>query len=266
MDDSQPVVGVAFSGGGIRSATFVLGFCQGLAQLIGDDKKPGLLRRVDVMSTVSGGGYFGAFLGALFTRQKARGEVEARLNDSFSRPVQWLRENGRYLAPNGSGDSLLAASVVLRNWTAVTVVMSTAVLTLLTTAHLGRIGARSLLERYAEGTPVGRLVAEAVSVAAPRFAIYWSAYIFPAAIVFTFVVVPLGWAYWLGRWSKNLEHQWVWGYDDGGRGGCNCRRGVRRRVGLSLGDRPARSRRQRNAHRRGRVELDGSIERGRSVW
>ena len=210
VDDTQPVVGAAFSGGGIRSATFVLGFCQSLAQLIGDHKKPGLLRRVDVMSTVSGGGYFGAFLGALFTRQKARGEAEARLNDSFSRPVQWLRENGRYLAPNGSGDSLLAASVVLRNWTAVTVVMSTAVLTMLTTAHLSRIGARSLLERYAEGTPVGRLVAEAVSVAAPRFAIYWSAYIFPAAIVFTFVVVPLGWAYWLGRWSKNLEHQWVW--------------------------------------------------------
>src|SRR5687768_6814876 len=41
--------GLAFSGGGIRSATFNLGILQGLAE-------HGLLRRVDYLSTVSGGG------------------------------------------------------------------------------------------------------------------------------------------------------------------------------------------------------------------
>jgi hypothetical protein len=54
-----PVLGVALSGGGIRSATFVLGFMQGLARAVVADSPP-LLRRIDLMSTVSGGGYFGA--------------------------------------------------------------------------------------------------------------------------------------------------------------------------------------------------------------
>ena len=52
----QPKVGLALSGGGIRSATFSLGVLQGLAQLK-------LLRNVDYLSTVSGGGYTGSFLG-----------------------------------------------------------------------------------------------------------------------------------------------------------------------------------------------------------
>jgi predicted acylesterase/phospholipase RssA len=54
-------VGFALSGGGIRSATFCLGVFQALARL-------GLLHRVDFLSTVSGGGYFGGFLGALIAR------------------------------------------------------------------------------------------------------------------------------------------------------------------------------------------------------
>jgi hypothetical protein len=47
--------GLALSGGGIRSATFALGALQELA-----DRK--ILRDVDYLSTVSGGGYAGAFL------------------------------------------------------------------------------------------------------------------------------------------------------------------------------------------------------------
>src|SRR5713226_7236077 len=49
------LLGLAFSGGGIRSATFNLGVLQGLAKL-------GLLRRFDYLSTVSGGGYLGTWL------------------------------------------------------------------------------------------------------------------------------------------------------------------------------------------------------------
>jgi len=55
------VVGVGVSGGGIRSATFALGFFQALA-------RAKLLRHVDYLSTVSGGGYFGGFLGRLIGR------------------------------------------------------------------------------------------------------------------------------------------------------------------------------------------------------
>lgn len=48
---------LAFSGGGIRSATFCLGISQVLAR-----RK--LFKEFDYMSTVSGGGYFGSFLSA----------------------------------------------------------------------------------------------------------------------------------------------------------------------------------------------------------
>src|SRR5262249_54006407 len=58
-------VGFGVSGGGIRSATFALGVFQALAEF-------GLIRKIDFLSTVSGGGYFGAFLGRLFTRPWVR--------------------------------------------------------------------------------------------------------------------------------------------------------------------------------------------------
>ncbi|HEY5958159.1 MAG TPA: patatin-like phospholipase family protein, partial [Polyangiaceae bacterium] len=50
----QDYFGVALSGGGIRSATFNLGLLQALAE-------KDVLRHVDYLSTVSGGGYIGAF-------------------------------------------------------------------------------------------------------------------------------------------------------------------------------------------------------------
>lgn len=52
------LVGVALSGGGIRSALYNLGFLQALAKF-------GLLKRVDYLSAVSGGGYIAAHLSAL---------------------------------------------------------------------------------------------------------------------------------------------------------------------------------------------------------
>lgn len=53
--DRANAVGLGLSGGGIRSATFCLGVVQVKA-----DKK--LLRDVDFLSTVSGGGYLGTYL------------------------------------------------------------------------------------------------------------------------------------------------------------------------------------------------------------
>src|SRR5579864_1135084 len=65
-DQLKNKVGFGLSGGGIRSATFCLGLFQGLA-------KQHLLSKIDYMSTVSGGGYFGAFYGRLFTRKQITG-------------------------------------------------------------------------------------------------------------------------------------------------------------------------------------------------
>jgi len=59
---SERKIGLALSGGGIRSASFALGFLQAMA-------KYNLLKRVDYLSTVSGGGYIGSSLGWLLHKK-----------------------------------------------------------------------------------------------------------------------------------------------------------------------------------------------------
>jgi hypothetical protein len=61
VDADAPVIGVALSGGGIRSSTFGLGVLEAL------DAR-GVFRSVDYLSTVSGGGYIGTAL-SWFVRQ-----------------------------------------------------------------------------------------------------------------------------------------------------------------------------------------------------
>src|ERR1700756_407057 len=63
--------GLAFSGGGIRSATFHLGVLQTLAEYE-------LLKQFDYLSTVSGGGYIGSWL-ARWVQQEGIDEVEKQL-------------------------------------------------------------------------------------------------------------------------------------------------------------------------------------------
>lgn len=119
LSSNAPLIGFALSGGGIRSATFCLGLFQALAGLH-------LVRRIDLLSTVSGGGYFGSFLGASFMRKDATPQtVEDELADNQSWPMRWLRDNGRFLSPNGAGDNCMAAAVALRNWVALQVVLLT---------------------------------------------------------------------------------------------------------------------------------------------
>ncbi len=72
---NRHLVGLAFSGGGIRSATFAVGVLHGLASL-------GLVRRFDYLSTVSGSGYAGAWLAAWIKRDGDPANVEKQLNPS----------------------------------------------------------------------------------------------------------------------------------------------------------------------------------------
>jgi hypothetical protein len=114
------LTGLAFSGGGIRSATFNLGLVQALSELR-------LLRGFDYLSTVSGGGYIGGWLSALILRLgKGRVEpVEAALAPPGSGDVKqehsairYLREYSNYLTPRLgllSADTLAAAATYLRN-------------------------------------------------------------------------------------------------------------------------------------------------------
>lgn len=110
-------IGLALSGGGIRSATFCLGVIQALARA----KK---LTAIDYLSTVSGGGYIGGWLSAWIYRKGLE-----RVQNTLSRParpgvfveapeIAWLRRYSNYLAPRLgllSADSMTLVATWTRN-------------------------------------------------------------------------------------------------------------------------------------------------------
>ena len=120
--------GLALSGGGIRSATFNLGVIQALA-------RHRLLARFDYLSTVSGGGYIGAWLSAWIHRH-AQGVtgVQQEIRDGVlgtapePREVGWLRDYSNYLMLRlgyFSGDSWATIAIYLRNlWLNLTLIVA----------------------------------------------------------------------------------------------------------------------------------------------
>ncbi|MGO9605778.1 MAG: hypothetical protein ACLQAT_20730 [Candidatus Binataceae bacterium] len=197
--DDKPTVGFGLSGGGIRSATFCLGVFQALAQ-------SDLLRRIDYISSVSGGGFFASFYGRMFARKDINGsdvingfnDINTILSPNQNAPLsfppdrkpdgkqapswksgvfRWLRENGRYLAPNGSGDLLIGITVFLRNWMTVQLVVAVSILAIFLVAQIFRglfpeVGFRS------------------------DSLLWLSPYVDLVGAMALFGVVPLGWAYW----------------------------------------------------------------------
>ena len=67
------LAGLAFSGGGIRSPTFGLGVVQALA-------KRKVLRLVDYLSTVSGGGYIGSLARSDWDQRQLSPSVSSRIS------------------------------------------------------------------------------------------------------------------------------------------------------------------------------------------
>jgi patatin-like phospholipase len=105
-------VGLAFSGGGIRSATFHLGVLQTLAEY-------GLLRQFDYLSTVSGGGYIGSWL-ARWIQQEGIDKVEQALPGGLQEApeVNFLRDYSNFLTPRKGlfgADTWAAIATYLRN-------------------------------------------------------------------------------------------------------------------------------------------------------
>src|SRR5262249_9185104 len=134
---------LCFSGGGIRSATFGLGVLQRLARASAEgDHRPQLLGEIDFISTVSGGGYLGAWFSAWATRpakdtgrgvhdwfqaDRCDGPAEAvrqlaALPEAFFdpdiAPVRHLRAYSNYLTPKlgiMSGDTWALVGSIVRN-------------------------------------------------------------------------------------------------------------------------------------------------------
>jgi len=92
--------GIAFSGGGIRSATFNLGVLQALAKLR-------LLDQFDYLSTVSGGGYIGSWLQAWISRERKQTGAE---RSSKAAPAQGAPGAQETLSPFERVSNALAAS------------------------------------------------------------------------------------------------------------------------------------------------------------
>ncbi|MGA7950111.1 MAG: hypothetical protein WCA45_08130 [Thiobacillaceae bacterium] len=110
----KPWTGLAFSGGGIRSATFNLGILQALAEMK-------LLRQFDYLSCVSGGGYIGGWLSAFIHRCGGKVEdTEEQLKTGGEEipAIRFLRSYSNYLTPKAglfSADALTAIATYLRN-------------------------------------------------------------------------------------------------------------------------------------------------------
>ncbi len=151
--DEDGLIGLALSGGGIRSATFNLGVLQAMATL-------GLLKEVDYLSTVSGGGYIGAWLTAQIKRRRqyswfmgpvtdkehirdAREALKKVEDELAEKPeplvISFLRSYSNYLTPKAgllSTDTLAAVAILLRNIFLAQVILAALLVALLLTPRL----------------------------------------------------------------------------------------------------------------------------------
>lgn len=215
-------IGIALSGGGIRSATICLGALQALA-------RRGRLLDFDYVSTVSGGGYAGTFLTSLFLPESARGldgRASASADDDaiceraktamdalmlsnccsemslternraykVRSPIWWLREHGRYLAPNGATDYAAAITYYIRAWIAMLYVFA---LPLFAVALASNAASMAVLRSLEESSRVAFIAwlqiptLKASVMLSPWFAV---------AAAMLFLSVAAGLAYWQTEW------------------------------------------------------------------
>ncbi|MDG3003922.1 GMC oxidoreductase [Paludisphaera mucosa] len=208
------VTGLALSGGGVRSATFNLGVLQALARA----KR---LRRVDFLSTVSGGGYIGSFLGRAFDRLRRTpvqgiggrdyppgpSHVEGALIHPGSPEIAWLRRQSNYLAPAGAGDDRVNAANYFRNFVSVHLVLGALFFALFGTMDAVRYKLLSPVLAFTRlvavgggGTPIGHLL-EGI------FGAFYSPWFLVAEGILLLLVVPLGIGFWLVSQDRDERFQ-----------------------------------------------------------
>jgi cytochrome c oxidase subunit IV len=116
-DEEAPVLGLALSGGGIRSASICLGVLQAWNDTQGTDGCSAL-DRIDYLSTVSGGGYTGLGWLAWASRGGGAFPFERKENRDPGKeedpPFLWLRNHAAYLVAPGVAAMVDVAAVVIR--------------------------------------------------------------------------------------------------------------------------------------------------------
>lgn len=114
-------VGLAFSGGGIRSASFGMGVMQ---SMVADDK----LQKMDYLSTVSGGGFLGSSFTWFLSQKMENGEPYGTRQSNFpfgrkregnkendrNSILDFIRQHGNYLIPGKGLNSLSLVAITLR--------------------------------------------------------------------------------------------------------------------------------------------------------
>lgn len=114
-DEVADTVALALSGGGIRSSALCLGVLQAL-------NHHDLIKRIDYLSTVSGGGYIGSAFSATTTAsgrfvfgEKPAPATAARASEISDTPaVGHIRNYSNYLIPAGARDFFTGIAIVVR--------------------------------------------------------------------------------------------------------------------------------------------------------
>ena len=190
----EHIVGLAFSGGGIRSATFCLGVLQAIA-------RKGRLRHIDYLSSVSGGGFTAGFLGRAFTRERVGvaadpcGRAQEILSNDRSGPLTWLRTQANYLFDAGASDWLVVLGNFFRSLFTVYLVLG--VLVFAVFATLTGISHQALYRHLAPVPPA------AFSRLPVEVSPWWWV---PVAIA-GLVILPMMLGFWLG--PKPLSYRSV---------------------------------------------------------
>lgn len=238
--EGNPLWGLALSGGGIRSATFCLGVLQALSRAGFDSRTQAptdasksrwpLLARFDFLSTVSGGGYTGGFFSALFRRRGSDTRspqdcaeeayralatdppgrmgttkaTETKASDQpADRPLRWLRENGRYLAPNNTGDLFYDAAIAIRNLCAVHYVLGVTLLTTFLLMFAFRYGSLQLVATpWVNAHDIEAFFQPQFPLTA--FKLWLSPWFGVLGVWVAVLVIPCGAAYWL---DQDRPHQ-----------------------------------------------------------
>lgn len=183
------LAGLAFSGGGIRSAAVCLGVLQGLNAW-------SALKRFDYLSTVSGGGYIGSSLSAAMSGAGAGFPFGTAVEDSPV--VAWLRNYSNYLLPRERSSIrnwLEAIAILLRGLVANAVCVACflfagVILTLIAYPDPAQLGDVNFLPRLAIGSV--RIVSNArwtagLEAGPPSFFV-------PAALLAVLALELLAWA------------------------------------------------------------------------